>query len=44
MIKYSDLVIQDGPVREVGVNGDQIEDILSFVVEFLKSVNVTPIR
>lgn len=41
---YSTLVVQDGPTGEVGVNGDQIEDILEFVIGKLREFNKPPYR
>lgn len=39
----STIVLQDGPIGEVGVNGDQIEDILGFVINKLKELNQPPL-
>jgi hypothetical protein len=38
-LKYSTIVLQDGPIREAGVNGDQIDDVLAFVAESLREFN-----
>jgi hypothetical protein len=39
---FSTMVIQNGPVRENGVNGDQIDDILRFVVDRLREFSQPP--
>ena len=39
---YSTMVIQDGPISEVGVNGDQIDDIIEFVLDKLREFNQPP--
>ncbi len=33
--------IQDGPIKEVGVNGVQVSDMLEFCLEVFKSLNET---
>lgn len=42
MLKYSTMVIQNGPVREVGENGDQIDEVIEFVLEKLREFNTPP--
>ena len=39
---YLRIVWQDGPVREVGVNGVQADEVLEEVAAYLRSVNVEP--
>lgn len=39
---YSDIVLQRGPIKEAGVNGDQIDDILEFCVARLREWNFGP--
>ncbi len=39
---YSSIVLQNGPVKEHGVNGDQIDEILAFVVDTLRGFNQPP--
>jgi hypothetical protein len=41
-LAFSTIVLQDGPVRENGVNGDQIDEVLRFVVETLRKFNQPP--
>ncbi len=33
---------QNGPIRENGVNGPQVDEVLEACLEFLRSVNVPP--
>ena len=39
---YSTIKLQDGPIKEVGVNGDQIEDLVEYCWRTLKSFNTAP--
>ena len=39
---FSTIVLQDGPVGEVGVNGDQIDDLIGFCADKLESFNAEP--
>lgn len=32
-------LIQDGPIKEVGVNGCQVTDVLEYITEVYKSLN-----
>lgn len=41
-LRYSTIVLQDGPVGEVGENGDQIDDLLAYVIERLREFNQPP--
>lgn len=36
---FSTIVLQNGPIQEVGVNGDQIDDIIRFAKEKLEEFN-----
>jgi hypothetical protein len=36
MNQYIDITFQDGPIKEVGVNGCQIEDVIEVLVERLR--------
>jgi len=39
---HSTLIIQTGPVGEVGVNGDQVDDIIRACRDLLREFNVPP--
>lgn len=39
---FSTIVLQSGPIKEVGINGDQIDDLLEYVVQTLKELNQPP--
>lgn len=42
MSKFIDIKWQEGPVKEVGVNGCQIEDVLEVAAARLRELNVPP--
>lgn len=42
MSDYVYIKFQRGPVKEVGVNGCQTEDVIELLIERLKSLNLPP--
>jgi len=42
MSKYINITFQDGPIKEVGVNGCQTEDVIAVLIARLKGLNVPP--
>ena len=42
MQKFIDITFQDGPIKEVGVNGCQTEDVIDVLIARLKGFNVPP--
>lgn len=42
MSKYINITFQDGPIKEVGVNGCQTEDVIDVLIARLKGLNVPP--
>jgi hypothetical protein len=39
---YIDITWQDGPIKEAGVNGCQVQDVIAVCIEKLRSFNIPP--
>ncbi len=42
MSEYINIKFQDGPIKEVGVNGCQTEDVIAVLIDRLRALNVPP--
>ena len=42
MYQYVVFKFQEGPVKEAGVNGCQVEDVIAVLIDRLRSLNVPP--